>query len=198
MATAVLRRPRRAGDVVDTEDDLQPLVATIFEDATRAVELVAVTMAGAEFDVEKMRERARQGWVTVTELADTLARDHGLSFRRRIASPRVVTERLARPEASIGDIVAHESAAQTGRAVELDEATVARILSPEHFIAIRRTLGGPAPRADVPGARRQPRAPCRRRGDGRPAPGSAGSGGDCIAERGTRHRHLVQPPIQTP
>jgi argininosuccinate lyase len=62
----------------------------------------------------------------------------------RIAS-RVVTERAGRPGASIGGIVADESAAQAGRAVELDEATLARILSPEHFIAVRRTPGGPAP-----------------------------------------------------
>ena len=29
--------------------------------------------------------------------------------------------------------------------MEIDEPTLARILSPEHFIAVRRTLGGPAP-----------------------------------------------------
>src|SRR5688572_10861143 len=69
------------GDIVDTEDDLQPLVAQMFKDAIRAVTLVAVAMADAEFDVEKLAERAGQHWITVTELADTLARDHGLPFK---------------------------------------------------------------------------------------------------------------------
>ncbi len=68
------------GDIVDTEDDLQPLVRGAFRDATRAVSLLAATMAKAEFDVARMRERAGAAWVTVTELADVLVRDHGLSF----------------------------------------------------------------------------------------------------------------------
>ena len=69
------------GDIVDTEDDLQPLVAQMFKDAARAVSLVAAAMAEATFDVEKLAERAGQNWITVTELADTLARDHGLPFK---------------------------------------------------------------------------------------------------------------------
>src|SRR5262245_27587018 len=69
------------GDIVDTEDDLQPLVATMFRDAARAVRLVAAAMSGAEFNVARMAERAAHGWITVTELADTLAREHGVPFR---------------------------------------------------------------------------------------------------------------------
>src|SRR5690606_33195187 len=46
------------GDIVDTEDDLQPLVAAMFKDAIRAVSLVAVALDGADVDVEKMRMRA--------------------------------------------------------------------------------------------------------------------------------------------
>ena len=69
------------GDIVDTEDDLQPLVAQMFHDAARAVSLVAAAMAEATFDVEKLAERAGQNWITITELADTLARDHGLPFK---------------------------------------------------------------------------------------------------------------------
>ena len=38
------------GDIVDTEDDLQPLVASMFRDAMRAVRLVAGAMQTAEFD----------------------------------------------------------------------------------------------------------------------------------------------------
>src|SRR5205085_11068354 len=69
------------GDIVDTEDDLQPLVAQMFHDAARAVSLVAAAMADATFDVEKLAARAGQNWITITELADTLARDHGLPFK---------------------------------------------------------------------------------------------------------------------
>src|SRR5882672_5139447 len=68
------------GDIVDTEDDLQPLVFSTFRDATRAVKLIAAAMATAEFDAERLEARAADGWTTLTELADTLVRDQGLPF----------------------------------------------------------------------------------------------------------------------
>src|SRR4029453_14691621 len=48
------------GDIVDTEDDLQPLVWRMFADAARAVSLVAAAMASAEFDLETLAARAGQ------------------------------------------------------------------------------------------------------------------------------------------
>ena len=79
IATAVHNTP--FGDIVDTEDDLQPLVASMFSDATRAVTLVAAAMRGARVRRRRgSRERAGEGGMTVTELADTLVRDHGLPF----------------------------------------------------------------------------------------------------------------------
>ena len=46
------------GDIVDTEDDLQPLVASMFRDATRMVTLVAAAMRLADFDVAQLASRA--------------------------------------------------------------------------------------------------------------------------------------------
>ncbi len=45
------------GDIVDTEDDLQPLIHAMFCDASRAVNLVAATMTTAEFDAERLESR---------------------------------------------------------------------------------------------------------------------------------------------
>src|SRR5688572_33408424 len=42
------------GDIVDTEDDLQPLVASMFRDATRAVTLVGAAMRLSDFNVDKI------------------------------------------------------------------------------------------------------------------------------------------------
>ena len=44
------------GDIVDTEDDLQPLVASMFRDAVRAVTLVGAAMRGG-----RVRRRAARG-----------------------------------------------------------------------------------------------------------------------------------------
>ena len=85
------------GDIVDTEDDLQPLVASMFDDATRAVTLVAAAMATAEFNRERMAERARLGWITVTELADTLTREHQVPFKKSHAVACEVRDRIRPP-----------------------------------------------------------------------------------------------------
>src|SRR2546428_1091414 len=86
------------GDIVDTEDDLQPLVFSTFRDATRAVKLIAAAMATAEFDAKRLEARAGDGWTTLTELADTLARDHQVPFRPAHAiAARLMAARQAQP-----------------------------------------------------------------------------------------------------
>ncbi|MBK9240698.1 MAG: argininosuccinate lyase [Acidobacteria bacterium] len=134
------------GDIVDTEDDLQPLVATMFKDAIRAVSLVAVALEDADFDVEKMRRRAGENWIAVTELADTLARERGLPFKAgHTIAARLVREGHGDSGRSMAQLVAEISKDVTGTAIEYTDAELATLLSPEHFVAVRRTHGGPAP-----------------------------------------------------
>ena len=133
------------GDIVDTEDDLQPLVWNAFADAGRGIELTAAAMSAAGFDVERMRSRAAETWVTVTELADTLARDHGLPFSAaHEVAAAVVRTMSGTPGARLSDVVARATAG-TAREITLSEQDLARILSPEHFVAVRQSPGGPAP-----------------------------------------------------
>jgi argininosuccinate lyase len=134
------------GDIVDTEDDLQPLVFSMFRDATRAVKLVAAAMTTAYFDAARLEARAAEGWTTLTELADTLVRDHGLAFRTAhgIAS-RLMHERDKDPSMSLSWILAKVSSDLLGAPLALDDATLGEILSARHFVEVRRTFGGPAP-----------------------------------------------------
>jgi argininosuccinate lyase len=134
------------GDIVDTEDDLQPLVASMFDDAVRAVTLVAAAMGSATFNRERMAERARVGWITVTELADTLTRDHGVPFKTsHTVASRFVTESARRPGEPAGVLLREITSAVVGRPIEYDESRLAEVLSPEYFVRVRTTLGGPAP-----------------------------------------------------
>jgi argininosuccinate lyase len=134
------------GDIVDTEDDLQPLVFTMFRDAARALRLVTAAMAGARFDVERMAARASRDWITVTELADTLTRDHGVPFRtgHAIAS-RLVGRGLDPAQSGLSDALREVSSEVLGQPLEIDDESLARILSPQHFVEVRKTPGGPAP-----------------------------------------------------
>jgi argininosuccinate lyase len=134
------------GDIVDTEDDLQPLVFAMFGDATRAVRLVAAALGTATFNRDRLRERASRGWTTVTELSDTLTRDHGVPFRTsHTVASRFVAEAARQPDAPASAILRDVSLEVLGRAIVYEEARLAELLSPEHFIRVRTTTGGPAP-----------------------------------------------------
>jgi len=134
------------GDIVDTEDDLQPLVWRMFRDAARAVSLVAAAMASAAFDVEQLASRAGQHWITVTELADTLTRDHGLPFRagHEIAA-RLIAAAAREDGASLAALLRSASREVTGHEIVYTDEQLAEILSPRHFVEVRTTHGGPAP-----------------------------------------------------
>ena len=144
IATAVHNTP--FGDIVDTEDDLQPLVASTYRDATRAVTLVAAAMRGADFNVARLAARAGEGGTTLTELADTLVRDHGLPFRAAHAIAALLLKaRTEDPRTSLSQALAKASQAILGHTPVYTEEQLQTIMSPRHFVEVRTTYGGPAP-----------------------------------------------------
>jgi argininosuccinate lyase len=135
------------GDIVDTEDDLQPLVASMFRDATRMVTLVAAAMRLADFDTAKLASRAAAGGTTLTELADTLVRDQGLSFRNAHAIAALLLKaRTEDPQSPLSTTLSKASAAILGTPIDYAEADLEKILSPAHFVQVRATHGGPSPK----------------------------------------------------
>ena len=136
------------GDVVDTEDDLQPLVRAMFRDARRASALVAAAMQTASFDVALLESRAGEGGTTMTELADTLVREHGLPFKTAHAMAVKVLRARAQPRsARLTETLAAVSFELLGRPIVYSEERLEEILSPRHFVAVRHLAGGPAPEA---------------------------------------------------
>ena len=148
QATAVVLAVHNTpfGDIVDTEDDLQPLVSSMFRDGARAIRLVTAAMSGAEFDTARMAERAAAGWITVTELADTLAREHGVPFRSAHGiAARLVSRAGQRGTSELPEVLREVSLEVLGKSVDLKDEALARVLSPRHFVEVRKTPGGPAP-----------------------------------------------------
>ncbi|OFW13210.1 MAG: argininosuccinate lyase [Acidobacteria bacterium RIFCSPLOWO2_12_FULL_67_14] len=143
------------GDVVDTEDDLQPLVASTFHDARRAVAVVDAALRAAEFDAARLESRAAEGGTTSTELADHLVREHRIPFMTAHAiAGRVLsacdkgsgeTSQKRVREGGLGETLAAVSGDLLGVPLQYTDAQIAEILSPRHFVEVRRTLGGPAP-----------------------------------------------------
>jgi argininosuccinate lyase len=144
IALAVHNTP--FGDIVDTEDDLQPLVWTMFRDATRTVRLVAAALQTATFDAARLEARAGEGGTTTSELADTLVREHGLAFKTAHAiTARVLRVRAQHPDARASETLAAVAFELLGKPIVYTEERLGEILSPRYFVAIRRTAGGPAP-----------------------------------------------------
>ncbi len=133
------------GDIVDTEDDLQPLVASAFRDATRAVRLVAAALAGAEFDVEAMQARAARHGTTLTELADHLVREHRLPFRTAHAIAARLSGQVREDSGGLAAALAAASAELLGEPIRYSEEQIDTILGARHFVDVRSTPGGPAP-----------------------------------------------------
>jgi argininosuccinate lyase len=134
------------GDVVDTEDDLQPLVASMFRDARRAIVLVDAALRAAEFDVARLESRAAVGGTTLTELADHLVRQHRIPFKTAHAiAGRLLKARCERPGAPLGATLATVSGDLLGVPLQYTDAEIEEIMSARHFVEVRQTPGGPAP-----------------------------------------------------
>jgi len=129
------------GDVNDSEDDLQPLVFTMFADAQRALKLLAGALGTAQVDTALMADRARRDFLTVTELADTLVRREGLSFRE---AHGLVADAV-RACGSRHDPASLAEALRTSRpALKLTNQEIEHCLDPEYFVQVRTVTGGPA------------------------------------------------------
>jgi argininosuccinate lyase len=139
-------------DINDAEDDLQPLVYSAFEDAHRSLELFAGILAEVDFDTAKMAIAAGGSFLTVTELADTLVRSTGMSFR---IAHEIVSQ-------GVKELDGHYDAQKMAGAVERilavshpeysipDPLVLRQALQAAHFVALRRIPGGPAPEALEP------------------------------------------------
>ena len=132
-------------DMNDSEDSLQPLVDLAFADGLRSLRLLEGALAGTTFNTTLMHQRAHAGFLTVTELADTLVRSTGISFHQSHAIVSAAV-RASNGNYSPATMLALVEASLKDANIPLPPGdTLALALSPEHFIAIRNIPGGPAP-----------------------------------------------------
>ena len=133
------------GDIVDSEDDLQPLVFAVTSDAQRALRLFAGLLADCEINVELLDQRAHEDFLTVTELADTLVRSESLNFHAAhlLVSEAVRALEVYSPTLMV-DTVQRLAREQLGRNLQTSREELLRALDPRWFVSIRRIPGGPA------------------------------------------------------
>ncbi len=129
--------------------DLQELSPHLFREIKpicRDIRLVSGMIASATFQTDRMREEAKRGFSTATDLADHLVVNYGLAFRaahnivgRAIRSGKLSLEAL--DEASCQFI--NQKLSEQG----LSNDELSRVLEVNQSIAARRHPGGPAPAA---------------------------------------------------
>ena len=148
------------GDIVDTEDDLQPLVFAMFRDATRAVALVAAAMRRREFDAATARSARRR------RLDDAHRARRYAGARSRPAVPAGARDRraLRRRRQRHAGVASSPRSSPTrpptcsGSRRAIRKRISREILSPRHFVEIRKTFGGPSPYETRAPSRRLARA----------------------------------------
>jgi argininosuccinate lyase len=135
-------------DINDSESETQVAGYPAFERADRALRLLGDFMGTVTIDQRRTRDVIDRSCATVTELADSLVRAEGLSFRQahEVASAvaRAVIEGGGTLDDLAFDVFAGIFAGLIGRAPGIDVADLRRFTSPEHFVAVRDRPGGPA------------------------------------------------------
>jgi argininosuccinate lyase len=138
------------GDIVDTEDDMQPNLWEALDQIGRVWTLIAAVLGTVEVNKELLLERARGSYANVTELADLLVRRYDLPFRKahHVVSTLVkLATKQGIADVRKVDLALFETAAEQvlGRRLGLTAAELAEALDPVHFVQVRTVRGGVAP-----------------------------------------------------
>ena len=138
-------------DMNDSEGEVQIAGYAAFAAAERVLTLLGGLIGAVSIDEAQVRRHIDASCITVTELADSLVRVEGISFRQAHEVASRLARRVIADEGTLDTVpfATIEAAfrAVMDRAPTLSEADFRRFVSPEHFIAVRTRFGGPAPEA---------------------------------------------------
>jgi argininosuccinate lyase len=138
-------------DMNDSEGETHETGYGAFASAFRVLDLLTALVPALRVDPRRVAENIRRSCITVTELADSLVRIEGLSFREAHEIASHVARAVVAADGSLPTDgyppFAAAFAHATGRPPGIDGHRFADIVSPEHFVAVRGRFGGPAPAA---------------------------------------------------
>ncbi|WP_204524701.1 argininosuccinate lyase [Litchfieldia alkalitelluris] len=138
------------GDIVDIGDDIQPILDHGFLHTYQILELLTEILKNITVNKDKLYNRCREGFSTVTELADVLVRDYQLSFRQAHHIVQAFVKHLN----TNGYNLSHGNA-ELVKEIAKKECHIDLSLSDEHykdaidpyqFVMVRSILGGPNPK----------------------------------------------------
>lgn len=132
------------GDINDTEDDLQPHLYQGYEKANRVLRLMHAVMLTMEFNKKRAYQQARENMITITELADVLARDYGISFRKAHQMASKVSKKAIEKGKELYEIDVKQLNDWLD-GVQITEEDWEGVINPKYFIQRRKVTGGTNP-----------------------------------------------------
>lgn len=137
-------------DMNDSEGAVQEAGYAAFRSGDRVLALLAAFLPACSISERQVRSNSDKACITITELADTLVRDEGLSFAQAhaIAAETARSVIAARQPLSEGyEAFSRSIFGKLGRQPSLDFAAYQDAVDPMTFVRRRDRPGGPAPTA---------------------------------------------------
>ena len=140
-------------DMNDSEGEVQQAGYAAFDSGSRVLRLLTTFLPACRINAERVARTTNAACITITELADTLVRDEGLSFRQAHDIAAATARAVIAKEAPLGsgyDAFQKAFADAIGRPPATDKAAFQTAVAAETFVARRDRPGGPARAALIP------------------------------------------------
>lgn len=137
-------------DMNDSEGEVQQAGYAAFESGGRVLDLLAALIEACSIQGDRVQATTDAACITITELADTLVRKEGLSFRQAheiAATTSRAVIAAGKPLREGFPAFSRAFLAHTDHASAMSEPDFISAVSAETFVALRNHIGGPAPDA---------------------------------------------------
>lgn len=137
-------------DMNDSEGEVQQAGYATFDSGGRVFDLLAALITECSIRDDKVQANVDAACITITELADTLVREEGLSFRQAheiaATTSRAVIE-AGKPLREGFPAFSRAFRAHVEKDTRLSEAAFSTAVCARTFVNVRDRTGGPAPQA---------------------------------------------------
>lgn len=134
-------------DMVDAESPTQQAGYAAFDSFRRTTKLLAALVDGLTVNRDSVDRNIAASFITMTELADSLARLEGISFRTAHHVTSHLVRAMSADELRMSDLnetlLGRSFESVVGRPPLLRGEELRRLVGAEHFVAVRRAFGGP-------------------------------------------------------
>lgn len=135
-------------DMNDSEGETQAAGYRAFDSGSRVLRLLAAFIPALRINQDRVAQNTDRACITITELADSVVRREGVSFRQahEIAAETAKAVVAAGESLTTGGYAPFCAAFKqaVGAETRLRAEDFAKIVSPAYFVAVRDRFGGPA------------------------------------------------------